>query len=135
LQEWTWAASEHRGVARSSGVDRAQLAKLDDGLKELSRRNEVAWRLMSVPGVGPITALAFNAAIENVERFRRTRDIGAYLALTEKRYQSADTNVGMGISKQGDASFDHGHSVPAPIQFSDLSRTKRGEHGEAQKRP
>lgn len=81
----------------------AQLAKLDDGLKELSRRNEIAWRLMSVPGVGPITALAFIAAIENVERFRRTRDIGAHLGLTEKRYQSAETDVGMGISKQGDA--------------------------------
>ena len=49
----------------------AQLAKLDDDLKELSRRNEVAWRLMSVPGVGPITALAYIAAIENVERFQK----------------------------------------------------------------
>jgi transposase len=43
--------------------------RLDDTLKELSRRNEIAWRLMSVPGVGPITALAFTATIENVERF------------------------------------------------------------------
>jgi transposase len=85
----------------------AQVAKLDDGLKELARRNEVAWRLMSVPGVGPITALAFIAAIENVERFRRTRDIGAYLGLTERRYQSADTDVKMGISKQGDAMARH----------------------------
>ena len=85
----------------------AQLAKLDDELKELSRRNEIAWRLMSVPGVGPITALAFIAAIENVERFRRTRDIGAYLGLTEKRYQSAETDIGMGISKQGDAMARH----------------------------
>ncbi len=85
----------------------AQVAKLDDGLKELARRNEIAWRLMSVPGVGPVTALAFIAAIENVERFKRTRDIGAYLGLTEKRYQSADTDVGMGISKQGDAMARH----------------------------
>ena len=85
----------------------AQLAKLDDELKELSRRNEIAWRLMSVPGVGPITALAFIAAIENVERFRRTRDIGAHLGLTEKRYQSAETDIGMGISKQGDAMARH----------------------------
>ena len=43
------------------------------------------------------------AAIENVERLRRTRDIGAYLDLTERRYQSAETDVGMGISKHGDA--------------------------------
>ena len=47
------------------------------------------------------------AAIENVERFRRTRDIGPYLALTERRYKSAETDVGMGISKQGDAMARH----------------------------
>ena len=47
------------------------------------------------------------AAIENVERFRRTRDIGAYLGLTERRYQSAETDVGMGISKQDDAMARH----------------------------
>jgi transposase len=85
----------------------AQVAKLDDQLKELARRNEVAWRLMSVPGGGPVTALAFIAAIENVERFGRTRDIGAYLGLTERRYQSAGTDVKMGISKQGDAMVRH----------------------------
>jgi transposase len=85
----------------------AQLERLDDKLKELARRNEVAWRLMSVPGVAPITALAFIATIEKAERFKRTRDIGVYLGLTEKRYQSGETNVGLGISKQGDAMVRH----------------------------
>jgi transposase len=61
----------HAGIAALleslASID-AQVAKLDDGLKELARRsNEVAWRLMSVPGVGPVTALAFIAAIQNVE--------------------------------------------------------------------
>ena len=64
-----------------------QLDKLDDA--QGIGANEVARRLMSVPGVGPITALAFVATIEKVERFKRTRDIGVYLGLTEKRYQSA----------------------------------------------
>jgi transposase len=36
-----------------------QLIRLDDRLKELARRSPVCWRLMSVPGVGPIVALAF----------------------------------------------------------------------------
>ena len=85
----------------------AQIARLDDELKTFARRSEVAWRLMSVPSVGTITALAFMAAIEDPNRFRRTRDIGAYLGLTEKRYQSADTDVGLGISKQGDAMARH----------------------------
>jgi transposase len=85
----------------------AQIAKLDDELKALARRSEVAWRLMSAPSIGPITALAFIATIEDPHRFRRSRDIGAYLGLTEKRYQSADTDVGLGISKQGDAMARH----------------------------
>ena len=50
-----------------------QLARLDDRLKELARRSPVCWRLMSVPGVGPIVALAFMAAIEDVGRFDRMR--------------------------------------------------------------
>ena len=85
----------------------AQVGKLDGELKELAGRSEVAWRLMSVPGVGPITALAFIAAIEDVNRFGRTRDIGAYLGLTEKRYQSGETDIKMGISKQGDSMARH----------------------------
>ncbi len=85
----------------------SQIVKLDDELKDLARRDEVAWRLMSVPGVGTITALAFIAAIEDVHRFGRTRDIGAYLGLTEKRYQSGETDVGLGISKQGDSMARH----------------------------
>jgi transposase len=85
----------------------SQIARLDDELKALARQNEVAWRLMSVPSIDAITALAFIAAIEEPARFRRTRDIGAYLGLTEKRYQSGETDIGMGISKQGDAVARH----------------------------
>jgi transposase len=35
-----------------------QIARLDEQLKELARRSPVCWRLMSVPGVGPIMALS-----------------------------------------------------------------------------
>ncbi len=85
----------------------SQIAKLDDELKAFARRSGVAWRLMSVPSIGPITALAFIAAIEDPHRFGRTRDIGVYLGLTEKRYQSADTDIGLGISKQGGGMARH----------------------------
>ena len=85
----------------------SQIARLDDQLKELARGSPVCWRLMSVPGVGPIVALAFMAAIEDVGRFRRMRDIGVYLGLTPKRYQSGETDVALGISHQGDAMARH----------------------------
>src|SRR6516225_5039205 len=50
-----------------------QIARLDEQLKELARRSPVCWRLMSVPGVGPIVALAFMAAIGDINRFGRMR--------------------------------------------------------------
>lgn len=84
-----------------------QLGRLDAELKEIALRNEVAWRLMSIPGVGPVTAMAFIAAIEDVRRFSSMRDIGAYLGLTPRRYQSGDTDVRLGISKQGDNMARH----------------------------
>ena len=57
---------------------------------------------MSVPGVGPITALAFTAAIKDPHRFGPNRDVGAFLGLTPKRYQSGERDVSLSISRQGD---------------------------------
>jgi transposase len=85
----------------------AQIAKFDDELKAVARRSEAARRLMSVPSIGTITAPTFIGAIEDPHSFQRKREIGAYLGQTEKRYQSADTDIGLGISKQGDAMARH----------------------------
>jgi transposase len=41
-------------------------------------------RLMTVQGVGPVTALAFRATIDRPDRFRRSRDVGAHLGLTAR---------------------------------------------------
>lgn len=57
---------------------------------------------MSVPGVGPITALAFRATIDRPDRFRRPRDVGAHLGLTPARYQSGETDIQGRVSRCGD---------------------------------
>ena len=59
-------------------------------------------RLMTVPGVGPLTALAFRATVDRLDRFRRSRDVGAHLGLTPRRYQSGETDVQGRISRCGD---------------------------------
>jgi transposase len=59
-------------------------------------------RLMTVPGVGPLTALTFRATIDRPDRFRRSRDVGAHLGLTPRRYQSGETDVQGRISRCGD---------------------------------
>ena len=57
---------------------------------------------MSVPGVGPITALAFRATIDRPERFSCSRAVGAHLGLTPARYQSGETDIQGKISRCGD---------------------------------
>lgn len=96
----------HALLEALGGIE-AQLAALDKQVRVLTRSDETAWRLMSVPGVGPVTALAFQAAIETPDRFRRSRDVGAYLGLTPRRYQSGERDVTGRISRQGDAMARH----------------------------
>ena len=67
-----------------------------------SRDDEVCRRLMSVPGVGPVTALTFCSAVDEPARFSRSRAVGAHFGLTPRRYQSGETDRVGQISKQGD---------------------------------
>lgn len=85
----------------------AQIAVLDREVRSIARASKACWHLMSVPGVGPITALAFAATIEDPARFKRNRDVGAYLGLTPRRYQSGDRDISGGISHQGDDMTRH----------------------------
>ena len=58
---------------------------------------------MSVPGIGPVTALAYAATIDDPARFAKSRAVGAYLGLTARRFQSGKMDYSMRISKMGDA--------------------------------
>ena len=71
------------------------------------RQEAVCRRLMTVPGVGPITALAFRATVDQAERFTRSRDVGAHFGLTPRRYQSGEVDRSGAIAKTGDAPTRH----------------------------
>lgn len=62
----------------------------------------VTARLMTVPGVGPITALTFKSSIEDPDRFDRGRDAGAFAGLVPRRNQSGERDYKGRISKAGD---------------------------------
>lgn len=71
-------------------------------LESRATEDAVCSRLMSVPGVGPITALTFTASVEDPHRFARSEDVGAYAGLVPRRSQSGERDVRGNISKAGD---------------------------------
>jgi transposase len=80
----------------------AQLSKSSKLLDARAAADPVAARLMSVPGVGPITALTFKSAIEDPGRFAKSSDAGAYAGLAPRRNQSGERDYNGRISKAGD---------------------------------
>ena len=67
----------------------------------IQERYPAAQLLMSIAGVGPITALSFVLVVDDPTRFEDVRDIGAYLGLVPRRDQSGDTDKDLPISKTG----------------------------------
>jgi transposase len=82
---------------------RARAADLGRKVIVQTRADEKCQLLMSVPGVGAITATAFIAAVEDPTNFKRSRSVGAWLGLTTRRYQSGEVDYDGHISRRGDA--------------------------------
>src|SRR5882762_4216226 len=80
-----------------------QVRELDRKVTKLARRDAQARRFMTVPGVAPVTALAFKATIDDPARFARSRSVGAYIGLTSRRHASGEVDWSGRISKCGDA--------------------------------
>ena len=57
---------------------------------------------MTMPGVGHVIALTFMSAIDDPDRFRRSKDVGPWAGLTPGRDQSGERDIVGGITKCGD---------------------------------
>lgn len=91
-----------RGLLAARDAVLGAVAAIDVDMKRLVSASDARRRLMTIPGVGQLTALAFTAAIDDPSRFRRSRDLGAYLGLVPRRYQSGEFDYTGSISKAGD---------------------------------
>jgi transposase len=58
--------------------------------------------LQTIPGVGPVTSLAFTLTLEDSSRFIKSRDVGPYIGLTPRKDQSGQQDKQLGITKAGD---------------------------------
>jgi len=75
---------------------------LEYAVRGLARKDATCKRLMTVPGIGPVTSLTFKAAVDDPVRFRSSRTVAAHFGLTPRRFQSGETDNPGHISKSGD---------------------------------
>jgi transposase len=69
----------------------------------MGRESQHCRLLMSIPGVGIVTATAFMAAIENPANFKNSLSVGAWVGLTTKRCQSGEVDFDGHISRREDS--------------------------------
>jgi transposase len=70
-------------------------------VQALARQDEGCRRLMSVPGIGALTASAIVATIGNGAAFTKGRDFGAWLGLVPKQLSTGDRTILGRLSKRG----------------------------------
>lgn len=106
---------------RADVVER--IAELDTKLRARAKTTPVCRRFMTVPGVGPITALAVWAGIDDAGRFARSQNVGAYFGLTPRRYASGEVDRSGRITKRGDGTVRTLLYEAANVLLLKISRT------------
>jgi transposase len=96
-----WADTRRKNLLELLKQMDQQIVVLDQAVKKVAEENERARLLMTQPGVGPITSLAFILTLGDVTRFRRGKQVASYLGLIPREYSSGGKQRLGGISKQG----------------------------------
>ena len=74
----------------------------DRRIAQFAKKNPVCQRLLTVPGVGVLTATVLIALVGDPFRFKNGRHFAAYVGLVPRQHSSGGKNVLLGISKRGD---------------------------------
>jgi transposase len=96
-----WTARRRADLLRVLEMLEGQVADLDEAVGKVAFANAYARLLMTQPGVGPITALAFVVTIGDVGRFKRGKQVASYLGLIPSERSSGQKRRLGAISKQG----------------------------------
>ena len=96
-----WAGRRREDLFKVRGMLDEQIALLDVAVKEAAEKNEKARLLMTQPGVGPVTSMAFVLTMGDVQRFRRGKHVASYLGLIPREHSSGGHQRLHSISKQG----------------------------------
>ena len=97
-------------------------------IEAIAASNDTARRLMTVPGIGPLSATALLAAAGSGRQFRKARDLAAWLGLVPKEYSTGGKQRLLGISKRGNKYLRRMlvHGARSCVTHLDRSRDRLG---------
>jgi transposase len=96
-----WAAQRRRDLLSLLAILEKQIESLNQAVAQVAEAYPEARLLMTHPGVGPVTALAFVLTIGDVQRFSRSKQLSSYLGLIPRESSSGGKQRMGAISKQG----------------------------------
>jgi len=96
-----WAACRREDLLGLLAMLDEQIGKLDRAVQQAAEENRAAKLLMTQPGVGPNTALAFVLTIGDASRFPRGKQVASYLGLIPREESSGGRQKLGAITKQG----------------------------------
>jgi transposase len=104
-----------------------QIAFYQEKLESLAKTHPECQRLMTIPGLGPITATALLAAVADVRVFKNGRQFAAWLGLVPKQHSTGGQTRLLGISKRGDSYLRKLliHGARATLRFAGLKTDGR----------
>jgi transposase len=79
-----------------------QYKKLEKLILDVVRDDEICQLFMTIPGIGPLTALVFKTFVDRQQRFRKSKSVGPALGLTPRKYASGEVDYDGHITKCGD---------------------------------
>jgi len=104
-----------------------RITAYDTQIKVLSTQSESCKRLMTIPGVGPMTATALAAAVGDAKAFANGREMSAWLGLVPRQCSTGGKPKLLGISKRGDTYLRKLliHGARSALQFADRKQDVR----------
>lgn len=117
----------------------AQIKKADHEIRSIARSDEVCRRLMTAPGIGPITAVLYQATVDELCRFKSAHFVESYLGLVPGEHSSGDAQHRIGITKAGPPllrallvqaawAARRCRKVPSMVTWADELARRRGKH-------
>jgi transposase len=98
-----WASRRREDLLKMRSELDAKINALDMAVVEAAEKDARARLLMTQPGVGPITSMAFVLTLGDVSRFQRGKQVASYLGLIPREYSSGGHQRLGSISKQGNS--------------------------------